>query len=262
MREPECRVCGGRRLRPFLEIDGLSYHRCGRCEATLLSARQLPGPAAERRHYAHHENDVDDPNYRRFLTKLVHPLAERLQARSTGLDYGCGPGPAAAAMLREMGHEVVEYDPFFRPDGDALERTYDFILCSEVVEHFHSPADEFRRLDRLLAPGGWLGIMTCFQTDDEAFAKWHYRRDPTHVAFYRESTLRLVAARYGWSCVIPVKDVALMRKSRRSSASRLSEEAMAPGTALRSDQGSAPDLRRLRSIHRFGRFQPSRLGRL
>lgn len=54
--------------------------------------------------------------------------------------------------------------------------------------------------------------MTCFQTDDEAFATWHYRRDPTHVTFYRESTLHRIADRHGWTCEIPQKDVALMRK--------------------------------------------------
>jgi hypothetical protein len=53
--------------------------------------------------------------------------------------------------------------------------------------------------------------MTCFQTEDARFADWHYRRDPTHVVFYREATLRCVAENRGWTLEIPVKDVALMR---------------------------------------------------
>ncbi|MBS0543647.1 MAG: methyltransferase domain-containing protein, partial [Proteobacteria bacterium] len=81
-----------------------------------------------------------------------------------------------------------------------------------VVEHFHHPAEEFARLDALLRPGGWLGIMTCFQTDDARFARWHYRRDPTHVVFYREATFRVIARRHGWVCEIPAKDVVLMCK--------------------------------------------------
>lgn len=52
--------------------------------------------------------------------------------------------------------------------------------------------------------------MTCFQVDDEDFAQWHYRRDPTHVVFYREETLRYVAAQRGCKCEIPVKDVAFI----------------------------------------------------
>lgn len=191
----------------------MQYHRCQTCEATLLDTAHLPSALAERRHYASHENDSADPAYRRFVAKLVDPLAERLEAGMRGLDYGSGPGPVAAAMLRERGLEVRLYDPFFFADEEALGETYDFIVCAEVAEHFHAPAAEFERLDRLLRRGGWLGIMTCFQTDDEAFARWHYRRDPTHVTFYRESTLRKIAERFGWACEIPQKDVALMRKS-------------------------------------------------
>ncbi|WP_347259047.1 class I SAM-dependent methyltransferase [Methylocaldum sp.] len=91
-------------------------------------------------------------------------------------------------------------------------RIYDFVTCTEVAEYFHQPSREFRRLDALLRPGGWLALMTCFQSDDTRFADWHYRRDPTHVVFYREATLRRLAGRHGWHCEIPCPNVALMRK--------------------------------------------------
>ncbi len=81
-------------------------------------------------HYLHHENHLDDPGYRRFLSKLADPLLARLPAGSKGLDYGCGPGPALAAMLREAGHQVALYDPFFHPDLTPLERSYDFETCT------------------------------------------------------------------------------------------------------------------------------------
>ncbi len=178
----------------------------------FLDPNQRPTAAEERAHYLLHENEVNDPGYRRFLSKLADPLLERLGPGLSGLDYGCGPGPALAAMLGEAGHEVALYDPFFRPCASALNATYDFITCTEVVEHFHDPAGEFARFERLLRPGGWLGVMTCFQTEDERFANWHYRMDPTHVVFYREATLRRIAAWQGWTCEIPVKDVVLMQK--------------------------------------------------
>lgn len=178
----------------------------------MLRANQLPSRQVEAEEYAHHRNEPADPRYRRFLSKLVDPLASRLAPNASGLDYGSGPGPAGAAMLRERGHRVREYDPIFSPDGRALEETYDFIFCAEVVEHFHRPLREFERLHALLRPGGWLGVMTCFQTDDAAFASWHYRRDPTHVAFYRPRTFVTLAARFGWRCEIPAKDVALLRR--------------------------------------------------
>lgn len=193
-------------------MDGRDYWCCGGCEARFLDPRQHPLAREEHAHYLLHENDVHDPGYRCFLSRLARPLLGRLAPESSGLDYGCGPGPALAEMLREAGHSVALYDPFFRPDPGPLARQYDFVTCTEVAEHFHRPSNEFVRLCSLVRPGGWLGVMTCFQTEDAAFARWHYRRDPTHVVFYREATMRRIAALHGWRCEVPVKDVALMRK--------------------------------------------------
>lgn len=201
-------------------VEGKGYRRCRACAAVLLEREHFFSPADEHAHYRHHENAVDDPRYRRFLSRLAEPILARLSPRSSGLDYGCGPGPALAAMLGEAGHEMRVYDPFFAPDPCVFERTYDFIVCSETAEHFFDPAGEFERLDRLARPGGWLGFMTCFRTDAARFAAWHYRRDPTHVVFYAEATFRHIAGRFGWTCIFPGKDVALMHKpARRGAAS-------------------------------------------
>lgn len=207
-----CPVCRDRKTRPFMSIDGNGYHRCGNCSATVLDPAHRLSPAEELAHYRHHENDVADPRYRAFLDRLAAPLMERLAPQSSGLDYGCGPGPALAAMLTEKGHAVALYDPFFAPDRAVLDEIYDFVTCTEVVEHFHEPADAFDRFDALVRPGGWVAVMTCFQTDDDRFARWHYRLDPTHVIFYRAETFGVIAAQRGWVLEIPVKDVALMRK--------------------------------------------------
>lgn len=207
-----CPVCRSAGILPFGRFDARDYWRCPTCGARFLDPRHRLSRDAEYRHYLHHENDPGDPGYRRFLARLAEPLAARLPRRASGLDYGCGPGPALAAMLREAGHEMAVWDPFFHPDPAPLHRTWDFVTCTETAEHFHAPADEFDRLDRLLRPGGWLGLMTCFQTEDARFADWHYRRDPTHVVFYREETMRHIAASRGWACEIPRKDVALMQK--------------------------------------------------
>lgn len=202
-------------------MEGRDYWRCDACQATFLDPAARPTRAEEYDQYLLHKNDPDDPSYRGFLSRLADPLLARLAPGSRGLDYGCGPGPALAAMLREAGHAVSLYDPFFRQDAAVLAGTYDFIACTEVAEHFHRPAEEFGRLDGMLRPGGWLAVMTCFQTDDARFADWHYRKDPTHVVFYREATLRMIAARRNWSCEIPAKDIALMRKPRDFEAARL-----------------------------------------
>jgi hypothetical protein len=196
----------------FLSVDGKDYWRCRTCVATFLDASQLPDLDAERTRYELHDNDSGNAAYRDFLGRLATPLLKRLPSRQSGLDYGSGPAPALALMLAEAGHTVRLYDPLFLPDAPALERTYDFITCTEVAEHFRSPGDEFERLDGLLRPGGLLAVMTRFLTDDDLFARWHYRRESSHVVFYKETTFRHVAARFGWQCELPRPDVTLMQK--------------------------------------------------
>jgi hypothetical protein len=209
-----CPVCCGRLVEHVLHIRAQDYWRCRACEARLLDPQHLPGRDVEYAHYLLHENDPHDDRYRAFLAKLAVPLLEKLGASEDGLDYGCGPGPALAMMLGEAGHTMALYDPYFNADTKALERKYDFITCTETAEHFHRPGDEFDRLDTLLRPGGWLAVMTCFQTDDARFANWHYRQDPTHVVFYRAATFEVIAAQRGWTCEFPCKDVAIMQKTR------------------------------------------------
>lgn len=207
-----CPVCQGPAPHPFGQFDGRVYLRCAGCLATLLHPAQHPTRAAERAQYDQHENDPGDPRYRAFLDRLAAPLRDRLAPGAEGLDYGCGPGPALAAMLAEAGHPMAVWDPLYAPDPAPLRRAYDFVTCTEVAEHFHHPAAEFDRLGRLLRPGGWLGVMTCWQTDDARFARWHYRLDPTHVTFYRRETLARLAAQRGWHFESPAKDIALMRR--------------------------------------------------
>lgn len=213
MSDVRCPVCESDDVRLLLrDRQGRVYHRCETCRASFLDAEHFLSREAELAHYGTHENAVDDPGYRAFLSRLAQPLLDRLPRPSKGLDYGCGPGPALAAILREAGHEVALYDPFFAADAGVLEQTYDFITCTETAEHFHHPADEFRRLAAMLNPGGTLAVMTMFQTDDARFETWHYRLDPTHVVFYRPETFTRLAHQLGLGCEIIRKDVVFLTR--------------------------------------------------
>ncbi|MEE4250976.1 MAG: class I SAM-dependent methyltransferase [Alcanivoracaceae bacterium] len=191
-----CPLCQHNPCLSFAQVDGLDYFRCQRCQLTFLDPAQLPEAEAERRHYDLHENHPTDPRYRDWLDRLAIPLGERLVGSSEGLDFGCGPGPALAQMLSERGHAMSLYDPVYAADVSVLQRDYDFVTCTEVVEHFHHPGREFERLATLLRPGGWLAIMTSLLHDGIDFRKWHYRRDPTHVSFYRQATFSWIANHY------------------------------------------------------------------
>ena len=189
------------------------FVHCGACDLVSVPHRFHVGHEAERRRYLEHDNEPDNPDYRAFLARLWNNLRPLVAPGSKGLDYGAGPGPALAAMMAEDGFEVSLYDKHFHPDEAALESSYDFIVCTETVEHFDSPAYDFRVLDGLLRPSGWLGVMTEMPVDWAGFPEWHYHRDPTHVAFYTERTMRWIAAKHGWRPTFPRRNVVLFRKT-------------------------------------------------
>jgi 2-polyprenyl-3-methyl-5-hydroxy-6-metoxy-1,4-benzoquinol methylase len=172
-------------------------------------------PEEERARYATHENDPDDPRYRAFLAQATEPLMARLAPGARGLDFGCGPGPTLFRMMEERGHPCCNYDPFFAPDPGVLADTYDFVACTETVEHFQDPRAGFMTLASLLRPGGWLAVMTQCVPTDRALGEWVYLRDPTHVALFREETLAWVAGWLGWELFRESPRVTLFRQSRK-----------------------------------------------
>ena len=206
-----CPLCQEPTAAAFAEVDGRHYHRCRNCDLTFLDPSQRPSAAAERAEYDLHQNEPHDPRYRRHLAKLTEPLLRGVPTGAEGLDFGSGPGPTIAVMLGEQGFRVRNYDPFFAPDRAVLERRYDFITCTETAEHFHEPAREFALFQRLLRPGGPLGIMTVMLTDGIDFQKWWYRGEISHVSFYSPKTFDWLGRHHGWSTTILLPSVVILR---------------------------------------------------
>lgn len=212
---PACPLCLTPARGEALSIRTGSYHWCDACDLVFRDQREWLDAAAEHAYYMTHENRVDDPGYRRFLSQLAEPLIERLRPGEEGLDYGAGAAPALALMLTERGFPTLVFDPFFAPDEDGLQRKHDFITCTEVLEHMHHPGAELARLDSLLKPGGRLAVMTELRPDRDRFPEWHYHRDPTHVCFYSVATMHWIANRYQWSAEIIGSRVVMFTKPRR-----------------------------------------------
>ncbi|GLS85007.1 methyltransferase [Paraferrimonas haliotis] len=178
-------------------------------------------PQAEKSVYQNHQNTPEDKGYRKFLSRLAEPLKERLPLYQNGLDFGCGPGPTLHLMLEEAQHTVSIYDPYFAPDRQVLRHKYDFVTCTEAIEHFYRPGREWQLLCQLLKDNGWLAIMTKLVINEAAFANWHYKNDPTHVSFFSRETFEYLAKRDGFSLEFIGQDVILMQKTSISDIKRL-----------------------------------------
>lgn len=207
-----CPLCGAGGGLPFCQDRRREYYRCPHCLLVYVPPGQRLSAAQEKAEYDLHRNDPDDPGYRRFLGRLFEPLQARLQPASRGLDFGCGPASALPPMLVAAGHTVALFDCFYAPDRSVLQRRYDFITATEVVEHLHRPGEELRALWGLLRPGGVLGLMTKLVLDREAFARWHYKDDPTHVCFFSRETFVWLARRLDAGLELIGKDVILLTR--------------------------------------------------
>lgn len=210
--DPECPLCGNADSRPYHRDRRRTYRQCPRCALVFVPPQFHLPPEAEKAEYDRHENALDDPGYRRFLSRMAEPMLARLSPAAYGLDFGCGPAPLLAELFRQAGHRMAVYDLYYTNNPAALTESYDFITCTETLEHLARPAGIFARWLELLAPGGLLGIMTKRVQDHAAFCRWHYIHDPTHVAFYAEATFKFLAHEHGLALEIIGPDVVILQK--------------------------------------------------
>lgn len=185
-----CRLCG--QSSAHWISTGLAMRKqlllCERCHLLSAADDDLPAESTERKRYLQHQNDPENTGYVAFLTSFLKTILPYLNKGSHGLDFGCGPNPVLAGLLEKEGFEMDVYDPFFFPNRPEI--TFDFITCTETVEHFHHPATSFIGMISLLKPGGVLAIMTEMWHDLHQLSHWSYLRDFTHVAFYHVDTMQ------------------------------------------------------------------------
>ena len=194
-----CPLCRLGESEPFGDYDARTYRHCPRCRLIFVPETFWPSPEDERARYDSHQNSPDDAGYVSFLEKLATPLTERLHPGARGLDYGCGPSPVLCQIIESKGFTIHPYDPFYFP-GIPTE-PFDFITSTETFEHFRHPGEEIIRLRDLLKPGGLLGVMTAFWDEDTFRNNWHYRRDFTHLCFYRRETMDWICGAFGFEII-------------------------------------------------------------
>lgn len=165
----------------------------------------------ELKRYRQHQNDVNSIGYQNFLRPVVDEVLKTCTAQQKGLDYGCGPSSVVVHLLKDNFYDVSQYDPFFHPNDNLLLKQFDYITCTEVVEHFKNPRLEFRKLANLVKAAGVLIIKTSLTDEVSDFANWHYHRDPTHVGFLNRRSLEKVSELTGLQ-LLSIKDSQILFK--------------------------------------------------
>jgi len=208
-----CTLCHDSNTVIYSELADASYFQCSNCQLIFQDPKTYLDGEEEKARYDTHQNNPEDPGYRKFLARVVDPLLERIEPGQKGLDFGCGPGPTISVMLEEKGYKVDNYDLYFRPDTKLVEKSYDFITSTEVFEHFYLPGKEFEKVWSLLKPNGVLGVMTLFYPDSkEVFNSWWYKNDPTHVCFFSPEVFEFIGKKYGARIEVVSDQVVFLRK--------------------------------------------------
>ncbi len=193
-----CILCSSE-AKPFFETKTRDYYQCKNCSSILMDPDDYISAGEEKERYLKHNNDVNDPGYQRFVSPIVNEVLRRQSAYDSGLDYGAGTGPVIAKLLEDNGYQIETYDPFFNGNKEALRKTYDYIVCCEVVEHFHNPVEEFEGLKNILKKGGILYCMTQLYDSTINFKTWNYKDDETHFIIYHKDAMEWIRKRFGFS---------------------------------------------------------------
>jgi hypothetical protein len=192
-----CPLCANGATEPFHRDRKREFFRCPQCDLVFVLPEFHLAPEAEKARYDFHSHSLEDSGYRDFLNRFFRPMAKKLSPGACGLDFGCGREPTLSVLFEEAGFSCDNYDLHFANNPAVLEKQYDFLTCSETMEHFQNPHAEFERFLTLVKPGGWIGIMTQLRDSAPEFEKWFYKDDATHVCFFSRRCFQWLGTQYG-----------------------------------------------------------------
>ncbi|AHM58041.1 2-polyprenyl-3-methyl-5-hydroxy-6-metoxy-1,4-ben zoquinolmethylase (plasmid) [Peptoclostridium acidaminophilum DSM 3953] len=192
----KCKICGFETRKIHSKQFNADYHYCERCEFISKDENAIISPEDELTIYNDHNNSIDDPRYVAYFYKFLEAAVfNYVNEGKKGLDFGSGPSPVLAQILeKNHGYAVDIYDLYYSPEKVYLNKKYDLVTSTEVVEHLKDPLEYFSLFKGLLCDTGVLAVMTLFhQNDEQHFLRWHYMRDKSHISFYTTKTMEYIA---------------------------------------------------------------------
>ncbi len=199
-----CHICDKATVSFVHEKTDIIYYHCKDCEYIFKSPEYHQDFDSQRERYNLHTNDAEDEGYQAYFKRFLDFTLPLVGEVHNALDFGCGRSSLLATLLEKEGIVCDYYDPIYHPNTLNESKKYDLIVSTEVFEHLHQPREVFESLLGWLEKGGFLALQTQFHPNDvEAFKKWYYHQDPTHIVFFTAQTFKILCKEYG---VVFVKD--------------------------------------------------------
>lgn len=183
----------------------LNYEKCDECGATFSNPFPTEtviskGNSALVKHYESKktfEDDFKDARQAYLRGRLLAQRLMRIRKKGRLLDLGCYSGFLLLGVKEHSDWEVegleisdtlsqfIQNKLGITCHNGTLEslklkeNQYDFILCHDLIEHIHQPNEFLLQINRILAPGGKIEIITPNAIQDFAFPKRAYEQKQT-----------------------------------------------------------------------------------
>lgn len=197
----KCILCSSDSVFPleFLKPARRVFLRCPQCDLIFVPESHHLSPDEEVSRYKMHRNTLSNEGYVGMFREKIALVHQYCHGVITVLDYGCGPEPVLAELLKRDGFSCDVFDPFFFPQFP--EKSYDLVISTEVFEHFRDIRKELCMIGKLVKSRGYLAVMTSFHDAVSDFENWWYASDPTHICFFGTRTFEWIEKEFGFRIV-------------------------------------------------------------
>jgi SAM-dependent methyltransferase len=203
-----CRVC--QFPSTLFYRDARTFFKCPNC--ALIFTNDLPGKVVEENHYKTQWQTTDPDFWGSQATSLIFYIGNYgiLPDNHRILDFGSGSG-GLAQELQHRGYRVTALE--LMTDGYLKDQNYPFlfdaVFAIEVIEHLPNVWGELVEIGKVLKPEGIIVFSTrltnpFIDLSDAAgqFKEWWYKDDPTHISFFCNQTLSVMAETKNYSIEI------------------------------------------------------------
>ncbi len=175
------------------------FVKCPECDLIFVPEKFHLLPQDEAARYRLHDNTLLNKGYVGMFLEKIKVIHQYCPGVRSVLDYGCGPEPVLAQLMKMEGYDCQIFDPYFFPEFP--QGRYDLVISTEVFEHFRDIQTELQKIRSLIAPGGFLAVMTSFHDATSDFSEWWYPGDPTHISFFSMRTFDWISKQFGFRII-------------------------------------------------------------
>lgn len=180
-----CQACGSTEGVPHITKFGYNYQKCSHCHSVYCSPRpsnkQLKGLYFDSESSNFWSNvffpSVKEARRQKLFAPKAEKIAKLIKEKSLKIESICDVGAGHGLFLEELQKQLPDMKLYaIEPDAtsaqicrdkgiEALEETsetailwhgkFDFIICSEVIEHVFDVHSFINSLQALLKPGGY-----------------------------------------------------------------------------------------------------------